>query len=130
MGRTAPLKYIESAKSVKPIGPYSQAVSENGFIFVAGTIGVDPATNAMVPGGIREQTARVLENMKAVLEEGGCSLQKVLKVTVFIKDGAHFREMNEVYASHFGGHKPARSTVVCGFPRDDILVEIESVASL
>ena len=64
------MKYIESAKSVRPIGPYSQAVSENGLVFVAGTIGVDPATNAMVPGGIREQTSRVLENMKAVLEEG------------------------------------------------------------
>ncbi len=124
------MKYIESAKSVRPIGPYSQAVSENGLVFVAGTIGVDPATNAMVPGGIREQTSRVLENMKAVLEEGGSGLEKVLKVTVFIKDGAHFKEMNEVYASYFGTHKPARSTVVCGFPRSDILVEIEATASL
>ena len=124
------MKYIETAKSVKPIGPYSQGIVSNGLVFVSGQIGVDPATNAMVRGGIKEQTQRVLENLKAILEAGGTGLDKVVKVTAFIKESSAFKDMNEVYAAAFGNHKPARSTVVCDFARDDILVEIEAVATL
>jgi len=123
------MKYIETAKSVKPIGPYSQGIASNGLVFVSGQIAIDPATNSMVQGGIKEQTKRVLENLKAILEAGGSGLDKVLKVTVFIKETSYFKDMNEVYAAAFGNHKPARSTVVCGFARDDILVEIEAVGA-
>src|SRR5208283_3672921 len=126
---TTPMNYIETAKSVKPIGPYSQGIVSNGVVFVSGQIAIDPSSNAMVQGGIREQTKRVLDNLKAILEAGGSSLEKVVKVTVFIKETSYFKDMNEVYAAAFGSHKPARSTVVCGFVRDDILVEIEAVAT-
>jgi len=124
------MKYIETTRSVKPLGPYSQAVSEKGLIFVSGVLGMDPTTNALVAGGIKEQTARALENMKGVLEEGGSSLQKVLKVTIFLKEGGLFKDMNEVYASFLGNHKPARSTVVCGFAKEGALVCIDAIASV
>ncbi|MDA4122967.1 MAG: Rid family detoxifying hydrolase [Thaumarchaeota archaeon] len=123
------MKYIETAKSVKPIGPYSQGIQANGMVFVSGQIAIDPATNAMVQGGIKEQTKRVLENVQAILEAGGSSLDKVVKMTVFIKEPSYFKDMNEVYAAALGTHKPARSTIVCGFARDDILVEIDCVAT-
>lgn len=123
------MKYIETPKAVKPIGPYSQGTTGSGLIFVSGQVGLDPATNAMVPGGVKEQTKRALENVRAILEAGGSRLESVYKCTVFIKDISLFKDMNEVYSSTFGGHKPARSTVVCGFVRDDILVEIEAIAS-
>ena len=124
------MKYIETPKAVKPIGPFSQGIVENGMVFVSGTIAMDAATNTLVAGGIREQTTQVFENVKAILEAGGSSLGKVVKVSVFLKDGGHFKEMNEVYSSYFGTHKPARTTVVTGFVRDGILVEIDCVATL
>jgi 2-iminobutanoate/2-iminopropanoate deaminase len=124
-----PMKFIESAKSVKPIGPYSQGVATNGLVFVSGQIAIDPATNAVVKGGIREQTKRALDSLQGILEAGGSGLDKVVKVTVFIKDISYFKDMNEVYAAAFGSHKPARSTVVCGFVKDEILVEIEAIAT-
>jgi 2-iminobutanoate/2-iminopropanoate deaminase len=123
------MKYIETAKSVKPIGPYSQGTVSNGLVFVSGQIAIDPASNTVVKGGIREQTKRVLDSLQAILEAGGSSLEKVVKVTVFLKDISYFKDMNEVYAAAFGGHKPARSTVVCGFVKDEILVEIEAIAT-
>jgi 2-iminobutanoate/2-iminopropanoate deaminase len=124
------MRYIESAKAVKPIGPYSQGIVSGGMVFVSGMVGLDAATGLMVAGGIKEQTSKALENVKAVLEEGGSDPQKVLKVTVYLKDGAQFREMNEVYSSFFGAHRPTRTTVVAGFVRNDILVEIDCIASL
>ncbi len=124
------MKYIESPRAVKPVGPYSQGIEANGMIFVSGTIPINPATNSMVGGGIGEQTRQVLENIGAVLEAGGSGPGKVVKVTVYLKDGAHFKEMNEVYSAFFGTHRPTRTTVVVGFVRDDILVEIDCVATL
>jgi len=123
------MKFIESAEAVKPIGPYSQGVISNGLVFVSGQIALDPKTNAFVKGGIREQTKRVLDNLRAVLVAGGSGLDKVLKVTVYIKDISYFKDMNEVYAAEFGSHKPARSTVVCGFVKDEVLVEIDVIAT-
>jgi 2-iminobutanoate/2-iminopropanoate deaminase len=122
------LKFVQSPKAPKPIGPYSQGVVENGLVFVAGTVAFDPATGNLVPGGIKEQTKRVLESVKSILEEGGSSLQKVTKVTVYLKEGSHFKDMNEVFSSYFGNHKPTRTTIVCNFVRDDILVEIDAIA--
>lgn len=123
------MKRIETEKGVKPIGPYSQGIISNGLVFVSGQIAIDPATNAMVQGGVKEQTKRVLENLRVVLEAGGSGLEKVVKCSVFIKDAASFKDMNEVYASAFGDHKPTRTTVVCAFAREDILVEIDAVAT-
>lgn len=112
------------------IGPYSQAIIANGFLYTAGQIALDPATGQVVEGGIREQTTRVMANLKAILDAAGTSLSKVVKTTVFLVDMADFSEMNEVYAKAFGDHKPARSTVaVAGLPRG-VRVEIEVVAAV
>lgn len=115
------------------IGPYAQGVRAGNFIFTAGQGGLDPGTGQVVPGGIKEQTARTLENLKAVLEAGGSSLGQAVKVTVFLKDMNDFAAMNVVYSSYFGTDSdslPARTTVeVARLPRD-ILVEIEVVAEV
>jgi len=123
------LKVIKSKKAPEPIGPYSQAIVVKNLVFVSGMIAVDPSTGKMVEGGVKEQTARVLANLKAVLKAAGSSEKDVAKTTVYIKESAMFKDMNEVYAQFFGKHKPARATLVTGFARDDILVEIEAVAS-
>jgi 2-iminobutanoate/2-iminopropanoate deaminase len=123
------LKLVKSKKAPEPIGPYSQAVVVKNLVFVSGMIAIDPATGKMVSGGVKEQTARVLASLKAVLKAAGTSEKNVAKTTVFLKDGSTFKEMNEVYAKFFAKHKPARATLVTGFVRDDILVEIEAVAS-
>ncbi len=123
------MKPVESAGAPRPIGPYSQAIVEGDLVFVSGMIGLDPASGKMVQGGVREQTARALQSLRSVLEEAGSSTAKVTKTTVYIKEGSYFKDMNEVYGSFFGDHKPARATLVTGFPRDDILVEIEAIAT-
>jgi len=122
------LKIVKSKKAPEPIGPYSQAIVVKNLIFVSGMIAVDPKTGKMVSGGVKEQTERALMSLKAVLKEAGASEKDVAKTTVFLKDGSTFKDMNEAYARFFGKHKPARATLVTGFPRDDILVEIEAVA--
>ena len=112
------------------IGPYSQAVVSGGFIFTAGQIALDPASGQVVPGGVAEQTDRALRNIAAILKGAGADLSRVVKTTVFLVDMADFTAMNEVYARHFGEHRPARSTVaVSGLPRG-VRVEIEAVARL
>jgi len=113
------------------IGPYSQGVRTGNLIFTAGQGGLDPATGQVVAGGVAEQTKRAIENLKAVLEEGGSSLERVVKATVFLKNLNDFTAMNAVYSSYFAaedGALPARTTVeVSRLPRD-LLVEIELVA--
>jgi 2-iminobutanoate/2-iminopropanoate deaminase len=123
---------IATSGAPAAIGPYSQAVRIGNLIFTAGQIPLDPATQQLVASGIVEQTTRVLENLKAVLEAGGSSLDNVVKATVFLKDLSDFAAMNEVYAKYFGqrGNPPARTTVeVAGLPRN-ALVEIEVVAEV
>jgi len=122
------LKTVQTSKAPKPIGPYSQGIVEGGFVFTSGMVAIDPETSKVVSGGIREQTKRVLENVKAILEEAGSSMQKVTKTTVYLKEQSYFKDMNEVYASYFGDHKPARSTIVCDFMLSDVLVEIDVIA--
>jgi 2-iminobutanoate/2-iminopropanoate deaminase len=122
------MKFIETANAVRPLGPYSQGIAANGFVFVSGTVGIDPKSNEMVKGGIQEQTKQVMENIKAVLEAGGSAIEKIVKVSVFIKDGTHFKDMNATYSTFLGTHRPIRTTVVTGFARDDVLVEIDVVA--
>ena len=119
---------VHTDQAPKAIGPYSQAATHGDLIFTAGQIALDPATMELVPGGVAEQTERVLLNIKAVLEAAGSSLGQVVKTTVFLVDMADFAAMNEVYARAFGDHRPARSTVaVVGLPRS-VRVEIEVVA--
>jgi 2-iminobutanoate/2-iminopropanoate deaminase len=123
------IQIIASDHAPKAIGPYSQATIVNGLIFTAGQIAFNPATMEVVGGGIKEQTERVLANLKAVLESAGSDLSKVVKTTVFLVDMADFTAMNEVYSHAFGEHKPARSTVaVAGLPRG-VRVEIDVVAT-
>lgn len=113
----------------KAAGPYSTGVRQNGFVFLSGQIPLDPATGQLVTGAIEEQTARVLENLKAVLESVGLSLSDVVKTTVFLKDMNNFARMNETYGRYFGPNPPARSTVeVARLPRD-VQVEIEAIAA-
>ena len=110
------------------IGPYSQAIKANGFVFASGQVAIDPATGQVVEGGVREQTTRVLANLTAVLEAAGSSLAQAVKVTVFLTDLADFAEMNEVYAGFFPVPAPARSTVQVSRLPKDVKVEIDVVA--
>lgn len=110
------------------IGPYSQAMVHGGLVYTAGQIPLDPSTMQIVQGDVAAQTERVLQNLGAVLEAAGASFGTVVKTTVFLADMDDFAAMNEVYARHFGGHAPARSTVqVARLPRD-ARVEIEAIA--
>jgi len=120
---------VSTPNAPAAIGPYSQGIVAQGtLIFTAGQVGFDPATGALVAGDVKAQTRRVIENVKAILEKGGASLQSVVKTTVFLKDMGEFTAMNEVYAEFFPAPAPARSTVeVARLPRD-ARVEIEAVA--
>lgn len=117
-------------KGPKPIGPYSQAVKSGGFLFASGQVALDPSTNDFLSGDIRQQTERVLENIKGILEAGGVNLHHVLKTTVFLKDMNDFAAMNEVYGKYFTAAPPARSTIQVARLPKDALVEIEVIASL
>jgi 2-iminobutanoate/2-iminopropanoate deaminase len=121
---------VTTDRGPKPIGPYSQAVKANGFLFLSGQVALDPKTSAMVGGDIREQTARVLENVKGILEAAGSNLHHVVKTTVFLKDINEFPAMNEVYGRYFTAAPPARSTVEVARLPKDALVEIEVVAAI
>ena len=110
-----------------PRGPYSPAVRAGDFIYLAGQVPVDPATNQMSTGDIKHETRLVLNNIRTLLEGVGSSLNDVVKVGVYLADGAEFAAMNEVYAEFFGESKPARTTIVCKFMAD-IRVEIDCVA--
>ncbi|MGQ9534096.1 MAG: RidA family protein [bacterium] len=123
-------KIIRTEKAPKAIGPYSQAVIENGFLFTAGQIGISPQTGEIVLGGVKEQTRQALENLKAVLQAGGADLQNVVKTTVYLTKAENFPLMNEVYAEYFKNDSPARTTVfVVGLPKE-ALVEIDAVATI
>ncbi|HOY73691.1 MAG TPA: RidA family protein [Deltaproteobacteria bacterium] len=123
------IKPVHSDDAPKAIGPYSQAVSAGDFTFVSGQIGMDPRTGNIVEGGIREQTAQVLNNLRAILVTAGLSTKDVVKAEVYLSDMNDFAVMNEVYAASFlGDTKPARAAVqVARLPRD-VLVEISCIA--
>lgn len=121
------MKIVSSSQAPAAIGPYSQAIAVDGWVFTSGQIPLDQS-GAVVAGGIVAQTEQVFANLEAVLAEAGSSLGRVVKATVFLADMADFPAVNEVYARRFGGHAPARSTVeVARLPRD-VLVEIELLA--
>jgi 2-iminobutanoate/2-iminopropanoate deaminase len=121
---------IFTARGPKPIGPYSQAIKSNGFLFVSGQVALDPQSGEFIGADVRQQTERVLQNLKGILEAAGCSFHHVVKTTVFLKDMNDFAAMNEVYAHHFTAAPPARSTVQAVRLPKDALVEIELIASL
>lgn len=122
------IEAVSTEHGPKAIGPYSQAIKANGFVFVSGQVAFDPATGAIVEGAIARQTERVIENLKAILEAAGSGLNKAVKTTVFLKDMNDFAAMNEVYARYFTTSPPARATVeVARLPRD-VRVEIEVIA--
>ncbi len=123
------MDFVTTDQAPAAIGPYSQATIVGDLVFTAGQVALDPATGTVIEGGIEAQTARVLENLAAVLAAAGSSLSQVAKTTVFLTDMADFPAMNQVYAQAFGDHKPARATVaVAGLPLG-VRVEIEAVAT-
>ena len=125
-----PLDFVSTAGAPKAIGPYSQGVIANCFLFTAGQVALDPDKGELVPGGITEQTTRALENLRAILKQAGSDFSQVVKTTVFLVDMADFTPMNEIYGRAFGQHRPARSTVaVAALPRG-ARVEIEVIAAV
>lgn len=123
------MRTIATDAAPKAIGPYSQAIELDRFVFTAGQVALDPKSGELVGKTTAEQTEQVFANLTAVLAAAGTSLQQVVKTTVYLADMADFAQMNEVYAKHFGAHKPARSTVqAAGLPRN-ARVEIDVIAA-
>ena len=123
------VKEIKTTKAPQAIGPYSQAIEANGFVFCSGQIAIDPATGKLMSGTVEEQTRLVLNNLKAVLEAAGSSLEKVVKCTVFLQDMNDFSKMNAVYGEFFKPPYPARAAVQVARLPKDVKVEIEAIAT-
>ena len=124
------MKIIQTTQAPEAIGPYSQAVAAGDLVFCSGQIPLVPETMDLAGETVAEQTTQVLKNLGEVLKEAGSGLNKVIKTTVFLKDMGEFVEMNEIYASFFGDHKPARATVEVARLPKDVKVEIECVAKI
>ena len=119
---------VSTKDAPQAIGPYSQAIKANGFIFTSGQIAIDPATNQIIQGDVAAQTERVLKNLEAILKAAGSGLERVVRTTVFLKNMGDFAAMNEVYGRFWKSAPPARSTVeVARLPRD-VAVEIDVIA--
>lgn len=128
MSRASGMEFTHSDGAPAAIGPYSQAVVANGWLFTSGQVGLDPATGQLVEGGFEAQARRVFANLRAVLESGGCGFSDVVKASVFLADLGDFGVLNAVYTEAFGSHRPARSTVqVAALPRG-ARVEIDLIA--
>jgi 2-iminobutanoate/2-iminopropanoate deaminase len=119
---------ISTPDAPKAIGPYSQGIRANGFIFVSGQVAIDPATQQVITGDVAAQTARVIQNLSEILEAAGSGLGKVVRTTVFLKNMNDFAAMNEVYGKYFSASPPARSTVEVSRLPKDVLVEIDVIA--
>jgi 2-iminobutanoate/2-iminopropanoate deaminase len=119
---------ISTPNAPKAIGPYSQAIKANGFVFISGQVAFDPATGNLITGGIEQQTERVLNNLTAILEAAGSSWEKVVKTTVFLKNMTEFAQMNQIYEKFCKGAPPARSTVEVARLPKDVSVEIDVIA--
>ncbi|NIN11587.1 MAG: hypothetical protein GTN62_08795 [Gemmatimonadales bacterium] len=122
------MENVATDKAPQAIGPYSQAIIVGDHVFTAGQIPLDPATMEMTGGNVAEQTDRVLRNLAAVLEAAGSDLSRVIKTTVYLADMADFAAMNEVYAKHFGSHKPARAAIQAAALPKNASVEIDAIA--
>ncbi len=121
------MRTIATPDAPRAIGPYSQAMLTGGQVFTAGQIALDPASMELVPGGVTEQTERVMQNLRAILEAAGSGMSSVIKTTVYLIDMGDFAAMNEVYARHFGDHRPARSTVAVAALPKGARVEIDAI---
>jgi len=121
-------KAVQTEKAPKPVGPYSQAIIEGDFIFIAGQGPIDPATNTLQLSDARSETKRVFENMKAILQAAGSSLEQVVKCNVYLRDINDFAAMNEIYQTYFTPPFPARTTIQAGALPGGIAVEIECIA--
>jgi 2-iminobutanoate/2-iminopropanoate deaminase len=119
---------ISTDNAPKAIGPYSQAVRANGFLFLSGQVALDPRTGELAGVSIQEQTRQILENLKGVLEAAGASLADVVKTTVFLKNMGDFAQMNETYTQYFSSNPPARTTVEAARLPRDVQVEIDAIA--
>ncbi len=125
-------KIIYTTDAPAPIGPYSQAVEQNGMLFISGQVPIDPATGSVVPGGISEQTDMVLKNIKAIIKAAnyGNDLSKIVKCTIFLSDISLFAEMNTVYATYFPNNPPARAAIAVKALPLSVMVEIEAIAMM
>lgn len=121
------MKYVQTEKAPKAVGPYSQAIVEDSLVYCSGQIGLNPDTGELAEG-VENQTHQILKNLEAVLQEAGSDLQKVLKTTIFITNIADFAKVNEIYESYFANHKPARATVAVSALPKGAVVEIEAIA--
>jgi 2-iminobutanoate/2-iminopropanoate deaminase len=119
---------ISTKDGPKAIGPYSQAIKANGFVFVSGQVGIDPATQQVITGDVAAQTDRIMKNLEGILKAAGSGLDKVVRSTVFLKNIGDFGAMNEVYGTYFTSAPPARSTVEVARLPKDVAVEIDVIA--
>ena len=119
---------ISTPNAPKAIGPYSQAIRANGFLFVSGQVCFDPATGNLISGGIQDQTEQVIKNLSAILQAAGSGLDRVVKTTVYLKNMSEFAQMNEVYGKFFPSAPPARSTVEVARLPKDVAVEVDVIA--
>jgi len=122
------MEFVHTEDAPAAVGPYSQAVKAQGFVFTAGQVGLDPGRGRLVPGGVEAEADRALRNLRAVLEAAGSGLDRVVKTTIYLADIADFQAVNGVYAAAFGEHRPARSTVQAGALPLGARVEIDAVA--
>ncbi|NLJ80413.1 MAG: RidA family protein [Firmicutes bacterium] len=120
-------KIIKTQKAPQAVGPYSQGVRAGGFLFISGQLGVDPVTGEIARGCLKTQTTQVLNNLKAVADAGGCSLDQALKITVYLTDMDDFEEMNAIYARFFPENPPARVCVEVGRLPQGVTVEMDAV---
>ena len=119
---------ISTPEAPRAIGPYSQAIRAQGWLFVSGQVAIDPATQQLITGGVEAQTERVLKNLAAILAAGGSGLERVVRTTVFLKNMDDFPAMNEAYAKYFSATPPARSTIEAARLPKNVLVEIDAIA--
>ena len=124
------MEFLHTDGAPEAIGPYSQAVSVEGWLYTSGQIGLDPATGQVVSGGFEAQAKQVLENLRKVLESAACTFSDVVKATVYVVDLADFPTLNRLYAEAMGAHRPARSTVQAAALPKGVLVEIDLVARI
>lgn len=123
-------KIINTSNAPAPIGPYSQAVASNGVLYVSGQIPLDPTTMELISSGIKDETHRVMQSLKTILEEAGISFDNVVKCSIFVADMGDFGTINEVYGSYFGDNPPARETVEVSTLPKNVNVEISCIATL
>jgi 2-iminobutanoate/2-iminopropanoate deaminase len=122
------MEYVRTDRAPLPLACYSQAVKAGDFLFVSGQVPLDPKTRKIVEGGMEAQTRQVLENVKAIVEAAGSSIEKVVKVTVFLKDVGDFKKMNDVYCTYFKKNPPARTAVQAQLAMPELLIEIDAIA--